>query len=78
MGARAQRVVRRQGTTTYTVIGSDFMPIPAVDEYLDFMRLDGASPNTIRAYARGLATWFDYLDRRDLEWTSFTGLDFGH
>lgn len=78
MGVRTQRVVRPDGSVSVTVIGADFMPVPAVAEYLDFLRLDGASPNTIRAYARGLATWFDYLDRRDLAWDSFSGLDFGH
>lgn len=72
MAVRTQRVVRPDGSVGVTVIGSDFLPIPAVAEYLDFMRLDGASPNTIRAYARGLALWFDYLDRRDLDWVRET------
>lgn len=78
MAVRTQRVVRPGGEASVTVIGDDFMPIPPVAEYLDFMRLDGASPNTIKAYARGLALWFDYLDRCDLAWDDFTGLDFGH
>lgn len=75
---KTQRVTRPDGTTTITVIGPDFMPIPPVAEYLDFLRLDGASPNTIRAYARGLALWFDYLNRRDLGWDDFSALDFGY
>lgn len=78
MTTRTQRVMRPDGATTHTVIGTDFMPIEPVAQYLDFMRLDGASENTIRAYSRGLALWFDYLDRRGLDWTTFTGLDFGH
>lgn len=75
---KTQRVVRPDGAVTTTVIGADFLPIKPVQEYLDFLRLDGASPNTIRAYARGLALWFDYLERVGLSWDNFTGLDFGH
>lgn len=78
MKAKAQRVIRHDGTTTYTVIGADYLPVAPAHEYLDFMRLDGASPNTIRAYARGLALWFDFLGRRGLAWDAFTGLDFGY
>ena len=78
MGVKAQRVTRLDGTTTYTVIGPDYLPIPPVAEYLDFLRVDGASPNTIRSYATGLASWFDYLHLTGGDWTNFKALDVGH
>lgn len=77
MPVRTQRVLETDGTAGVTVIGSDFMPIPAVAGYLDFLRLDGASPNTIKSYARGLAVWLDYLERVETPWDQIKGKQFG-
>lgn len=74
---KMQRVTSPGGATTYTVIGVDFLPIPAADEYLTFLREDGASPNTRRAYAAGLAAWFKYLHLTNQPWDDFAPTVFG-
>ena len=74
---KMQCVTSPGGATTYTVIGADFLPIPSADEYLTFLRDDGASPNTRRAYAAGLAAWFKYLDLTNQQWDDFAPTVFG-
>lgn len=74
---RVQRVARAEGTTTFTVIGDDFMPIGPADRYLKFLVDDGASPHTVRSYATGLAAWFRYLDGTAERWDDFEPVVFG-
>ena len=74
---RAQRVIRPDGSVTYTVVGDDFLPIPPVERYLQFLAADGASPHTIRSYAAGLAAWFRYLQLVGAAWDGFEPMVFG-
>lgn len=77
VSVKTQRIVRPDGTVTHTVIGPDFLPLPQVEDYLTYLRVDGASPNTIRSYARGLALWMSFLDRIDVPWDGFSGRHMG-
>ena len=55
--ARTQRIALAEDTDTFTVVGPDFLPIDPAEEFLQFLRDDEASPNTVKAYAAGLAAW---------------------
>lgn len=76
-GPRSQRVLLADGRVTYTVIGTDFLPIRPAEEYLRFLLDDSASPNTIRSYAAGLAAWFAWLAVAGEEWDDFPAGAFG-
>ena len=65
---RSQRVSFADGGETYTVLGADHLPVPAVVDYLQFLRDDAASPHTIRADAAGLARWWTVLKHTGIDW----------
>jgi len=67
-GCRVQRLVVPGGETTWTVLGVDRRPVAAAEEYLEFLRVQGASPNTVKSYARALALWWQYLTVFELAW----------
>jgi site-specific recombinase XerD len=75
--ARTQRIALTGAPDTYTVLGRDHLPIPAAEEYLQFLRDDGASPNTVKAYAAGLAAWWTVLDHAGIDWREVTTALFG-
>ena len=51
--------------------------VEPAEEYLEFLRAQRASPNTVKSYARALALWWQYLDAFDLRWDAVTLEDFG-
>lgn len=59
--ATTQRVVL-DGTVTWTVVSESFSVVEPAERYLEFGRQTGFAPNTIKAYARGLAQWWTYLE----------------
>jgi hypothetical protein len=59
--AATQRVVLA-GAKTWTVVSESFSVVEPVEQYLEFARQSGFKPNTIKAYARGLAQWWTYLE----------------
>ncbi|QZH69430.1 tyrosine-type recombinase/integrase [Mycolicibacterium farcinogenes] len=75
--ARVQLVRFADRPHTYTVVGADQLPVPPAREYLRFLREEGASPNTVRAYAYGLAAWFTVLEHTDTAWDDFPSSMFG-
>ncbi|MFC6706509.1 site-specific integrase [Flexivirga alba] len=48
-----------------------------VERYLEFLRATGCSPNTIKAYARGLALWWTFLEDRAQDWETVGVADVG-
>lgn len=74
---KVQRVIDASGAVSYTVIDQTLLPVEPVGEYLRFLHLDGASPNTIRSYAAGLASWWRFLDLVGARWDDFAPLRFG-
>lgn len=75
--ARVQRVSFSDQSHTYTVVGHDKLPIPQAHEYLRFLRDGGASPNTVRSYAYGLAAWWTLLEHTGICWNDFPTSLFG-
>ena len=73
--ARTQRIALAGTDDTYTVIGADYLPIGPAEEFLQFLRDDAASPNTVKAYAAGLAAWWTVLEHTNTDWREIsTGL----
>lgn len=74
---RVQRLGLPEGGFTWTVLGIDHRVIEPAEEYLEFLRAQQSSPNTVKSYARALALWWQYLDVFDLRWDAVQLADFG-
>ena len=46
------------------------------EEFLEFLRVQGTSPNTVKSYARALALWWTYF-AFGLAWDELTIADVG-
>src|SRR5882724_11470131 len=56
---RVQRLVLPGGGGhTWTVLGSDHRPVVPAEDYLEYLRAQQVSPNTVKSYARALALWW--------------------
>jgi site-specific recombinase XerD len=75
--AATQRVVLG-GATTWTVVSESFAVIEPAEQYLEYGRHTGFAPNTIKAYARGLAQWWTYLEQCEKSWDTVRIHDFGN
>ena len=64
-----QRVVapssRRE---SWTVVGTDGVPVEPIERYLAYLTDVERSPNTVKAYAHDLKDWFLFLALRGLGW----------
>src|SRR5438876_3253419 len=65
---RSQRLVLPGGERTWTVLGRDHVPVGPAEEYLEYLRVQRVSPNTVKSYARALALWWEYLEAFGLAW----------
>jgi site-specific recombinase XerD len=72
-----QRIALPGGEVTWTVLGTDHLPVGPAEQYLEFLRSQSVSPNTVKSYARGLALWWQYLAMFDLPWDRLTVQDVG-
>jgi hypothetical protein len=67
-GVRVQRVLSADREESWTVIGRDRRPVPAIESYLAWLTRIERSPNTVRAYAGDLATYWRFLEARGTRW----------
>lgn len=74
---RVQRLTLPEGGRTWTVLGRDHRVVEPAEEYLEYLRAQQSSPNTVKSYARALALWWQFLDVFDLRWNAVTVADFG-
>ena len=74
---RAQRLALPGGERTWTVLGRDHRPVAPAEEYLEYLRVQRVSPNTVKSYARALGLWWEYLAVFGLDWDVVTLEDFG-
>lgn len=72
-----QRLAFADRPVSYTVVGTDQLPVTPAREYLVFLTQEGASPNTVRTYAYGLAAWWTVLEHTDTAWDDFPTSLFG-
>jgi site-specific recombinase XerD len=59
------------------VVGRDHLPVGPAEEYLEYLRVQRCSPNTVKSYARALALWWEYLEQFGIDWDSVTLDGFG-
>src|SRR5487761_1495994 len=74
---RTQRVTLPGGAATWTVLGADCRVVGPAEEFLEYLRVQGTSPNTVKSYARALALWWTYLSVFGLAWDELTLADVG-
>src|SRR2546421_12175582 len=53
---------------TYVVLDRDWQVVEPAEQYLEHLRQEQYSPNTVRAYAQGLALWWSMLEDWQLDW----------
>ena len=69
---RVQRLTLSSGERTWTVLGKDHHTVEPAEGYLEYLRAQQASPNTVKSYARALSLWWQYLDAFGLRWDAVT------
>ena len=74
---RVQRLALPDGTVTWTVLGADLAVVGQAEEFLEFLRVQAGSPNTVKSYARALALWWSYLQLFGLAWDELTVAEVG-
>ena len=74
---RVQRVAVPGSAVTWTVLGRDHLVVGPAEEFLEFLRVQGTSPNTVKSYARAMALWWSYLAAFGLEWDGLAVSDVG-
>jgi len=74
---RTQRVAVSDGERTWTVLDGDHRVVEPAEQYLEYLRMLGRSPNTVKSYARALALWWQFLDAYELAWDAVTIEDLG-
>src|SRR6266516_929514 len=74
---RTQRVTLPGSAKTWTVLGPDHCVLGPAEEFLEYLRVQGTSPNTVKSYARALALWWTYLAVFGLAWNELTLADVG-
>jgi integrase len=75
--AKVQTVVLPDGERTWTVVDGSHLVVGPGEEFLEFMRATGRSPNTVKSYARALALWWQFLTAYCLVWDELKVEDFG-
>jgi integrase family protein with SAM-like domain len=51
------------GERTWTVLGADHCVVGPAEEFLEYLRVQRSSPNTVKSYARALALRWQHLDQ---------------
>jgi Phage integrase, N-terminal SAM-like domain len=76
-GYRTRRLTLPGGSATWTVLGPDHCVVGPAEEFLEYLRVQGTSPNTVKCYARALALWRTYLSVFGLAWDQLALADVG-
>ncbi len=74
---RTQRVALPDGERTWTVLDRDHRVAEPAEQYLEYLRLLGRSPITLKSYARARALWWEFLAVYDLVRDGAAVEDFG-
>ncbi len=74
---RTQRVTLPAGERTWTVLDPGHRVVEPAEQYLEYLRMLGRSPNTVKSYARAFALWWQFLDAYELAWDAVTIEDLG-
>lgn len=72
-----QRFALAQGAPSYTVVDENGLPVAHIEAFLRYER-QVASPNTVKAYARAIVRWHNFLHTNTTrDWDTFTPSNFG-
>jgi integrase len=71
-GCRTQRVAIPDGERTWTVLDAGHRMVEPAEQFLEYLRMLGRSPNTVKSYARALALWWQFLTVYELGWDAVT------
>ena len=74
---RVQRIAPPGDAVTWTVLDDGHRLVRPAEEFLEFLRVQGSSPNTVKSYARALALWWTYLHAFGLAWDALSLSDVG-
>src|SRR6266446_6915368 len=74
---RVQRIAPPGDAVTWTVLDDGHRVVGPAEEFLEFLRVQGTSPNTVKSYARALALWWTYLSVFGLAWDELRLSDVG-
>jgi Phage integrase, N-terminal SAM-like domain len=66
MAVRQRAVLGEE--VTHVVLDRHWQVVGPAEEYLEHLRQEKYSPNTVRAYAQGLALWWSMVEDRELDW----------
>ena len=70
-------VLPTRGIESFTVIGPDRRPVDLIDEYLAWLAECERSPNTVKAYAHDLRSFWMFLAERGLAWDQVGVMELG-
>jgi hypothetical protein len=70
-------VVLSDGERTWTVLDVDHCVVEPAEQFLEYLRMLGRSPNTVKSYARALALWWEFLAVYELAWDAVMVEDLG-
>jgi integrase/recombinase XerD len=66
---QVQRVAMpASGVDSWTVLGTDDVPVEPIERYLAYLTGIERSPNTVKAYAHDLKDYWVFLQHRGLDW----------
>jgi len=65
--ARSWRAAGADGDT-WVVLARDHSVVGPAEEFLEHLRVEGYSPNTVKQYARALALWWSLLEDSERDW----------
>ena len=69
---KVQRIrVPDTGHLSWIVVDGEHHPVGVLNEYLLYLHRLGRSPNTVRAYAHHLQSFWAFLAEQDHDWQSF-------
>ncbi len=74
---RTQRVLLPGGERTWTVLDGEHCVVEPAEQFLEYLRMLGRSPNTVKSYARALALWWQFVTVYELGWDAVTVEDLG-
>jgi integrase len=74
---RTQRIVLADGERTWTVLDREQRLVEPAEQFLEYLRMVGRSPNTVKSYARALVLWWEFLAVYELAWDAVTVEDLG-
>jgi integrase/recombinase XerD len=67
--------ITTQGKEVWMVLDSEYLPITPIHDYLRYLENKNYSPNTIKAYARNLKLYWEFLQKIGIDWTQITILN---